>query len=403
MMWEKAVADFYMKSSDRNGIPAQSIIDNYSRRNFISKLIEGIENRRVFIQDSRVTVNRHIHRMRISPEYQVELIRDFSPENVCVYPSKSLLIELGYQDKIEQSSYFEKVIYEGYAELDFCYFMISTIDRYMHDPRYVIFWGSTQGSISIKDDALADPNLPETAKIVLESFGLAHDRDGRRFLCAPLRYLAKLNEDQQGYWKSFLVEGEFKPARPYFRSSIIGEFPDSISVLSAIRKEIRFINFLFKKVSGKILFKQIPDDYHPPYYLTSFIKPTTYEFDLYAAAIEQLTLGSLISKSIVPYKENPSYGDVHGFRRLVARHVGTHFDAETVKLCNKVISDIVSCRQGVAHKIGDNKFDQNIDNKRREHNENIWNLLHGLRRALEIEVGETLADRFIDEGAIHNY
>ncbi len=396
----KKIAEFFVESHDWNGIPLGGLNDAHQNADWLR---EQILLGTIDIQDARAVVNPHIRRIPLTESEQLDLLSDFSPGSVCVYPTESLLRDQGFGAKIDTSPHFARLLYQGHAQIELVYFNLEALDRYMRDPRYAIIWGSTQGSLSIRDKYYKDPSIPENARLSFDTFGLAIDASGYRCMATFIRYLSKLDRSQQAYWESFLHPIKAKPTRQYFQSAILGEWPDGISVISAIHREMVLINEILDQAKQPHLFSVIPDREKLPHYLSSFIKPTKYDFDLYAASLEQLVLGKINNTGVTPFKDEPEYGQIHGFKKFAECFVGAQFTNEAVKFCKETIDIIVKSRQNVAHNIGENEFNIEFDTKRRDLNERTYNLLNTIRVAIERHFDTDLTDQILEKSLIHNY
>ena len=89
----------------------------------------------------------------------------------CLYPSKKLLEQVNNNDrKILEMPPFKKMLCFGAPQLEFVYFRIDVLDRYLEDPRYDIRYGDYYGQIYFNMDTEYHPE-----DVYLKYFGIAYN------------------------------------------------------------------------------------------------------------------------------------------------------------------------------------------------------------------------------------
>jgi hypothetical protein len=157
-------------------------------------------------------------------------------------------------------------------------FDLGVLERYYNDPRYHFTFHDHAGRLSIGDKAYEDGDIPERDKVLLQTFGIGYDQSDRRVAIVFLRYLKGLSPEHQQYWNSFVCSGAVKLHREYYRSSLLGEFPEYVSYFGAILTEMRLINELTNGVYSVGLFRRLYGEDRPSE-LTPFLRPTLKNFN----------------------------------------------------------------------------------------------------------------------------
>ena len=148
------------------------------------------------------------------------------------------------------------------------------------------------GTMSITDDHFTNAQYPERDKVSLQTFGLGFDDQQNPYTVVYLRYLARLSAEHQQYWNSYLAGSNVRMSEPYFRSSIEGEFWTNRSVRHAVVEELRLIREITEAVWGRSLFRALPEG-DVPIELTTFLRPTTENFNRFVMALDKLLSESI--------------------------------------------------------------------------------------------------------------
>ena len=117
----------------------------------------------------------------------------------------------------------------------------------------------------------------------------------RRAVVAFLRYLHDLPADQQAYIAQFALEGDFKLHPDFYRTQIIGDFPERISVYDAFLEEKTHINRMCTLIGKPPLFKSDAGAYERPLGFGILIRPTKKEYRDFCLLLDQL-LGDDINR-----------------------------------------------------------------------------------------------------------
>ncbi len=251
------------------------------------------------IQDGQITavfscrsVNMHIKRFPDLPtEEQLKLLLDEPLANFCLYP-KASAVQARVDLSVWQDRPFSKALLLAEPQLSFRAFDMGALERYVADPRYIVHFADYMGTMSIADDFFTEAQHPERDKVSLQTFGLGFDEQRNPYAIVYLRYLAGLSAEHQQYWNSYLASGDVRMSEPYFRSSIEGKFWTNRSVRHAITEEMRLIRELTESIWGRSLFRAPPAG-DVPIGLTSFLRPTTENFNRFVMALDKLLSESI--------------------------------------------------------------------------------------------------------------
>ena len=266
----QSALEFYIGSRDFNGIPAGKLLDllEISESQFREVLLDLLRAGSITLAFARVQDNPHILRMVPLPISELEeLLEDEPLSTFCIYPTVEILNArpdlMDYEDLP-----FSRRLALGEAQLTPVYFELSVLETYYRDPRYHFNYFDLGGQISVRDEAYFSKDMPERDKVVLETFGIAYDKEGNRVIVVFLRYLSNLSPEHQRIWHSQIISRECVMNNDYARSSLYGQWPQHYSVYQALLAEILEINKLANLVGRSTLFRrdcaeERPVELHP--------------------------------------------------------------------------------------------------------------------------------------------
>jgi hypothetical protein len=287
----EAIASSYISSAQRdgyNGLVASNLLRIQENQEHLKTAIaELIQDAKITAVFSRTEVNMHIKRFPdLTIQKQLELLQSEKLNSFCLYPTATEI-----RHRVDLSAWhdrpFSKALLLAEPQLAFRAFEMGALERYVADPRYSIHFADYMGEMSISDEYYRDEQHPERDKIGLQTFGLGFDADRVPYTIVYLRYLAGLSAEHQQYWNSFLAVGDVRMSKPYFQSSIEGQFWKNRSVRYAIAEEMRLIRELSEAIWGQSLFRT-PATGDVPIGLTSFLRPTAENFNRFVMALDKL-------------------------------------------------------------------------------------------------------------------
>jgi hypothetical protein len=409
------VLRFYLDSGDFNGCPVATLTSPdrppIDLRSAIETLVRA---RRVDVLTPNNCENTHIK--RFPPPPIEKQIKDFGSTtdsyHVCLYPHPDVLKEHVDHARFDGRP-FELELALGAEQLAYRAFDLTVLEFYRSDPRYHYSCDEIHGSISIGNDYYRSPNVPERDQVLLETFGFAYNENLDRAVTTFVRYLAKLTAEHQQIWKAKQLGPEFKMHPDFYRSQILGEWPNQLPIFTAFWMELELINRIAVAMGRPLLFR---DTSIRPRNFAFLIRPTAAEFNDFI-----LTLDKVISDNInreffegqLALEEEEARAD----GRIVVRQKGTLVlleewlrkgfrtrDWTPLEDAMAAFKKIRKLRQQPAHALRDDVFDQKYFHQQRELFVRAYDGVRVLRMAFErhpaasgIEVDEFLRDGKISE------
>ncbi len=433
----KKIYDFFVESSDFNGIPLRNIskefkIDYAESIDLIKKLVL---NNTVSIQSS---TNPHIIGFRHYPiDIQVKILEEakgitegvekfgemsFSIENtefsICLYPSQEYLKSKRDLSEFKNAE-FTKLLALGEPQLSPRFFEIEVLERYFNDPRFDFKFGDYSGGISYRYDENDNPIVREEDQVFLQTFGLGFDSKNNRLAVVYLRYLKDLTAEHQVFWKSKEVTGDCKILKEYYENTINGKWASShsISIFSAFIGEQKFLNDLSKQIFGIELFNKTFEEENRPKEFTFFFTPTLKNYNEFVLLLDKM-ISDNINKDffkdkvelfeLVKLEDNLIERKRKGTLRLLEEWLLStynHPDKQILKDLFKPLKRIRNERQNPAHKISENTYDEKYINKQREMIKDAYSSFRALRTVFQQhpEANGFKVPDCLDNGEIKTY
>ncbi len=391
----KNVVENFLASAERdqfNGTPAASLIGLIPReldlRNEIVNLLELEHIDCVF---SKRDINMHIRRLPVLAisdqitEARREDLREFS-----IYPTGKA-VESVYDTSKWNDRPFSKKLLIGKSQLDFESFDMAVLERYTADPRYQVHFEDYMGRMSIGDDAFSQMGFPSRDKVSLQTFGLGVDRDRFPYVIVFLRYLANLSPEHQQLWNSYTAGQDVRMMRPYFQSSIEGNFWKNRSARYAIIQEMLLINRMTDAIFGQKIFRDF-EEAEVPIGITSFLRPTLANFEAFVLALDKHLSERIDTKFFngkIEMDEETPRGDNRfevrrkGSIRLLEDWLLSALKWPDEELVKKVIvgplKEVRRLRQKPAHEFSKDNFSLEFHRERRRLLKDVLNSLQSMR------------------------
>ena len=274
----KIVTDFYLKSSDFNGMPLDTITgmlgngDEAITAQVTDAVVRLITEEKVTLTFSSIFVNPHIKAFAdLPPLEQVERLLKEASSSICVYPTSQVVgsaTDIGVYDDRP----FTKRLLVGDPQLTPIYFDLHVLDTYYSDPRYLYSFNDYDGSISVSDDYFESKQMPERDQTLLQTFGIGYDSDRNRVVVVFLRYLSDLSPEHQRIWHAHTHLDECRMVYEYYQNSILAEWADCLSVYQAIMEEQKILNSLASLLRKPPLFRNTYDE--RPQGFSLLLRPT---------------------------------------------------------------------------------------------------------------------------------
>lgn len=383
----------YLNSRDFNGLNVKTLASNYNLTfdELAIMLKNMVDEDLIDLRFGDFHPNIFIKALEEYPK--PELLKIITPEklkNCCAYPSSKHLNGVVNKKNYEAKP-FELALALGENQLDWRAFDLSILEFYRNDPRYYYYNSDISGSIHYSENASEEGHNPDD--VYLQDFGFCYNRKKDRAIAVYLRRLSSLSPEHQQLWNSRILKGDYKLHPDYYRSSILGHFPEGISIYQALLIEQDKINRLCDWLHYPSLFKNVYNEHNRPKEFTILLRPTLREFNNFI-----LILDKLISENI-----NPAYfvgldlerEEKRKDGKIVVRQKGTielfeewiknNFKPKYPDTYDKIIKPLRKVRrlrQVPAHSIKDDKFDQKYIHDQRKVMVEVFDAFHIFRLIL---------------------
>lgn len=403
------VYDFFVNSSDFNGIPLRNISQklNIEYEASIDLIKELVIEDIVSIQSS---TNPHIIGFQHYPiESQLSILEEakkikevihsfgdfkISSENtefpICLYPSKIFLSKNRTLAEFGNACYTQQLAL-GEPHLKPIFFEIEVLDRYSNDPRFDFKFEDYSGRISCRYDENEKPIVRDEDDIFLKTFGLGFDENGNRLAVVYLRYLKDLTAEHQIYWKSREKSGNCKMLEEYHQNTIQGNWSSSYSIFSGFIGEQKCINDLTELIFSKALFRKTFEEENRPKEFTFFFTPTLKNYNDFILLLDKM-ISENINKDffegkveLFEYKElgnglveKQSKGTLQIFEEWLTSVFNVEGDG-TISELFKPLKKIRRERQNPAHRISENQYDMKFTDKQKQIISDAYSVFRNLR------------------------
>jgi hypothetical protein len=333
-----------------------------------------------------------------------------------VYPESAFLNEVVDRNRYAGRPY-SLAIAMGGAQLEHRAFDLSVLERYRNDPRFLYRNDDISGMFSIHDEFFGPRGPPEHDQVSMQTFGFCFDPDMNCYVAAFLRYLANLSPAHQQFWAGLEVERETFLHPDYFRPTILGEFPERMSIYTAILAESRSINEMAHAIRGVRFFRREFNDEDKPPNFGRLVRPTAHEYGQFALTLDQLLSDNINMQWFpddLPREQESArpdgrievrpIGSIQLLDAWLRREVGLENEESRQNVAEmlKTFREVRRLRMRPAHAPDDNRFQQNLTRQQRELLKKVYRALKTLRLILSLHplsVGVRVPDQ-IAEGRI---
>ncbi|MES2285920.1 MAG: hypothetical protein V4547_09555 [Bacteroidota bacterium] len=437
------ILDFYLKSSDFNGIPLSTLAVklNIEYIKLLSVINELIEEEAVSVQDGE---NPHIvrwghydketqlNRVKEAEKNEVRIIHTINPVGfnegitpinitldshlLCAYPSPTYLKQ-HYTDNKYDSLPFTKRLAYGEAQVKPAYFEIDVLERYFSDPRYHFDFEDYSGQISVVETLQKPSLLRETDQVFLKTFGLGYDESGNRVAVAYLRYLSDLSAEHQAYWNSKIITTPCNMVNEYYQNTIIGSWVFSQSLFSAAIEEHRIANEMSQLITGKSIFRETFEGDKRPKEFTFFTSATLVNYENFISLLDKMISdninkdffkGVIEEYEMVPISDGVVERKSKGTLRLLEEWLRDNYHLKDETGYEKLMApfkEVRKERQKPAHKISENYYDKNFFKKQMDFLGKVYQSLSYLRLVFQKHPSCAAVEipKWIQEGKIKNF
>ncbi|PPD03514.1 MAG: AAA family ATPase [Methylocystis sp.] len=366
------VIDKYLKSLDFNGLAITELERTRTLRQDIETLIR---ERGVDMVRGDGHPNPHIKAFSADkPSEQLAKIATKGLGLGCLYPTPETLARVvrpeDYRDRP-----FTLELALGAAQLEYRAFDLRSLEYYRNDPRFEYRVDDIRGSIIYKDEHF-NKDAPARDQLVMDRFGFCYSDELRRAVAVFLRDLHKLDGEQQQHWKGCLLKGKYKLHPDYYRTSVLGEFPEGISIFDAFLEEKHQINIMCGPMGRAPLFRSDHKSHDRPHGFGFLIRPTQKELRTFQLLLDQLMSDDLnrdffhdiemVEKGTTASGKviTATKGTIQALEEWIGRYI--RFDSKPKDEMLKTFREIRKLRQKPAHKHEKDAFDEKIFERQRE-------------------------------------
>jgi hypothetical protein len=371
--------NFYLSSKSFNGYP----IGRLKRELGVSdgeakKLLEElIRTDQVTVEFGNYHPNPHIKAFEsLSSQAQLKLLSELEfGGHFCLYPSRSNLAGDPEIEKYSDEPYTRELA-QGCGQLEYRVFDLAVLEHYRNDPRYYYWTDSIHGSISVRDEYYMSDQMAEKDQVLLQTFGFAYDDSMKRGVAVFLRYLADLSPEHQHIWSARELGAGYRLHPDYYRTSILGEWGERISIFDAFVSELKIVNEMVALMSRPPLFK---DEFQEkPKGFEFLLRPTSKELQDFCLLLDKM-MSENINKAFFSSELSLENEEVRRDGKIVISQkstitlldewLGRKFrpeDPKDLQILVGAFRKVRNLRQKPAHAVNDNKFDQENFKKQRE-------------------------------------
>lgn len=383
------VVQRYLESGDFNGLPVHSAASPGAG---ISDVIELIKFREVDLVRGDIHPNPHIK--AFDAEAPDEQIAKIEKEGLagCLYPTPDALSRQG----IDTSNLgpYTVALTLGAPQLSFRAFDLRALEWYRNDPRFELRSDDIHGRVIQRGGTEVAGRHVRDALDFFE-FGFAYNAKLDRALAAFLRYLHDLPAVQQIELNKFELEGEYQLHPDFYRTQIIGDWPEKMSIYDAFLEEKKHINEMCKLIGKPPLFRTEFRDGERPDGFGILLRPTLKEYRDFALLLDQLLSDDINKKFFesdirterqLTDDEGNKFTQSIGTITLLEEWIQKFFKPAEDGPMREMFSDFRAVRKErmkPAHKVEGNVFDQEYVRLQRDLIGKGYGGVHTLRMVLE--------------------
>ena len=326
-----------------------------------------IENRALDLVRGDGHPNPHIKAFPAEPvNVQLEKIEKDGVAG-CLYPAPEILKE--WCARCEEKAPYTRELMEGSPQLIHKAFDLRSLEWYRNDPRFDFYNDDIHGRITLKEGKNFSGSKVARDNLKFFEFGFAYNSKMERSVAAFLRYLHDLPKEQQIEMKRHELSEYYDLHPDFYRTQIIGEFPERISIYNAFLEEKVHINQMCKLIGKPVLFRSEHGFHNRPLEFGILIRPTKKEFGDFALRLDQLLSDDINQKFFRGDVEGNKFTQQKGTIQLLEEWMESNFKTTDHEAVAKIFINmraVRKARQKPAHMIEENDFDQKYVFEQRE-------------------------------------
>lgn len=393
-----ALTRHYLGSRDFNGMPITTLVEGTGAPwHELRPHLETLVRSELVGVLGGAAGNPHIVRVGFpDAAAQIESLGEQAPHHVCLYPRAEHLKGVVGPSLFAGEPY-KRELALGAPQLSFRPFDLSVLEYYRNDPRYYYLNDDISGQICISDEFLQSEGMDESDKVLLQTFGFAYDEGMNRSVAVFLRYLADLSPEHQGVWRAKELTGDYGLHPDYYRPTILGEWPERISMCRAVIQELQVINDMAAAMGRGPLFRSDFRDRRnaAPREFCFLLRPTCKEFNNFVHVLDKMLSDNIDRRFFgtdISFEVETERADGRiqvqqkGTLSALDEWVRTHFHTDDWTQWDESIGAlrrVRGLRQRPAHALDDDRFDQQFIKEQRDLLVCVYSAVRTLRLILQ--------------------
>jgi hypothetical protein len=268
----------------------------------------------------------------------------------------------------------------------------AVLEVYRNDPRYRYSTNDISGHISVTSEHHESAGMKASDKVLLQDFGFAYNDKYERAVAVYLRYLADLSPEHQQIWHARGLGDDYQLHPDHYRTTILGEWPERISMFDALLEELQTINAMTKAMGLPPLFRQGFSG--RPHGFAFLVRPTTKEFQDFVQLLDKMLSdninrdffkGQLPLETETPRADGKIVVSQKGTITLLSEWLTKRYrtpDRGPLDEALAVIRRVRQLRQRPAHAIDDIVFDKKLFAEQRQLMMDAYGAVRTLRLCL---------------------
>jgi hypothetical protein len=404
------ITSFYLKSRDFNGIPLSTLAEKKDRDALLLDIGDLVRQELVSVVFGDGHPNPHIRALpeHHTPEKQVELLGSDMWDRACVYPLRRHL-----ESVVDPAHYagrpYALALALGEPQLTHHAFDLTVLEPYRNDPCYSFFTDDIYGSISVRERQEDAGRLSEHDEVFLQSFGFAYDEPLNKYVAVFTWDLFKLTPQHQQLWQSKETQNKTFLHPDYYRTQVLGDWPEKVSIYEAFIEELQTINRMSEAMGRPPLFREDFKTSNRPSEFFSLLRPTARDFSHFVLLLDKLLsdninkdffLGEVRTEDETQRSDGRVQVQPRGTIAMLEDWIHQKFkpkDPDPIKELFASLRAVRKLRQKPAHAVEDNHFDQSFVHEQRALMVRAYNAIRVIRLILAnhpatrgIEVSEHL-------------
>lgn len=265
---------------------------------------------------------------------------------------------------------------KGSSHFDICFFDIEILEKYINNPKFIVFDYGYRGMICARDNN-EDESIEDE---YIKNWGMAYKDDENNIIRAVGAFvadLAKLDDRKQSLWKGFLLEHQenYHISNGFIKNLVIGDWVNEVWVFNALLEEMTIINNQCNSMNIPPLFNKTFDVSNKPEGYRNIFLPTIKNYNDFVMTLEKMVVHNIsiatfqvdsycISKIERKDKNGNNKGSLTMLDEWLHKNIKTNCNLNEIII--KPLKSIRKIRQRPAHVLVSNSYDPNYYKKQIE-------------------------------------